>query len=47
MCADRDVQVLTWQAYMNKKLVRANPMAHVRIFIKDCAHLLGLKPVTQ
>jgi len=47
MCADRDVQQLTWQAYMNKKLVRANPMAHVRIFLKDCAHLLGLRPVVQ
>jgi geranylgeranyl diphosphate/geranylgeranyl-bacteriochlorophyllide a reductase len=44
MCADRDVQQLTWQAYMNKKLVRAKPMAHVRIFLKDCAHLLGLRP---
>ena len=43
MCADKDVQQLTWQAYMNKRLVRAKPMAHVRIFLKDCAHLLGLR----
>ncbi|MCM8556517.1 geranylgeranyl diphosphate reductase [Sphingomicrobium sediminis] len=43
MCADKDVQELTWQAYMNKKLVRAKPLAHVRIFLKDCAHLLGLR----
>ncbi len=43
MCADKDVQQLTWQAYMNKRLVRSKPMAHVRIFLKDCAHLLGLK----
>ncbi|XAP79394.1 geranylgeranyl diphosphate reductase [Citromicrobium bathyomarinum] len=43
MCADRDVQQLTWEAYMNKRLVRAKPVAHVRIFLKDCAHLLGLK----
>lgn len=42
ICADRDVQQLTWQAYMHKKLVRAKPMAHVRIFFKDLAHLLGL-----
>ena len=42
MCDDPDVQRLTWQAYMNKKLVRANPLAHVRIFLKDTAHLLGL-----
>ena len=42
MCEDPDVQRLTWQAYMNKELVRANPMAHVRIFFKDMAHLMGL-----
>lgn len=42
MCADRDVQRLTWEAYMNKKLVRADPMAHVRIFFKDLAHLFGM-----
>ena len=36
------MQYLTWQAYMHKKLVRARPMAHVRIFCKDMAHLLGL-----
>ena len=27
---------------MNKELVRKKPMAHVRIFFKDLAHLLGL-----
>ena len=47
MCADKDVQQLTWQAYMNKKLVRAKPMAHVKIFLKDTAHLLGLRPATR
>lgn len=47
MCADRDVQQLTWQAYMNKRLVRAKPMAHLRIFLKDTAHLLGLRPMVQ
>ena len=47
MCADPDVQHLTWQAYMHKRLVRAKPMAHLRVFIKDCAHLLGLRPVAQ
>ena len=45
MCADPDVQALTWQAYMNKELVRAKPMAHVRIFLKDTAHLFGLKRI--
>jgi geranylgeranyl reductase len=42
MCKDPDVQRLTWEAYMNKELVRRDPMAHVRIFCKDLAHLLRL-----
>lgn len=42
MCRDPDVQRLTWEAYMNKKLARRDPMAHVRIFLKDMAQLLGL-----
>ena len=42
ICRDRDVQKLTWDAYMNKELVRAKPIAHVRIFFKDLAHLCGL-----
>lgn len=42
MCGDTDVQRLTWQAYMNKELVRSRPAAHIRIFFKDVAHLLGL-----
>lgn len=46
MCADPDVQRLTWQGYMNKELVRADPFAHVRVFFKDLAHLLGLARVT-
>jgi geranylgeranyl reductase len=47
MCDDKDVQQLTWQAYMNKKLVRSKPMAHVKIFLKDTAHLLGLRAETS
>lgn len=42
ICRDKDVQELTWQAYMHKKLVRAKPMAHIRIFFKDLAHLAGI-----
>jgi geranylgeranyl reductase len=42
ICRDPDVQKLTWDAYMNKELVRAKPVAHVRIFFKDLAHLLGV-----
>ncbi|WP_438346097.1 geranylgeranyl diphosphate reductase [Methylorubrum populi] len=39
ICKDKDVQQLTWDAYMNKELVRAKPAAHARIFFKDLAHL--------
>jgi geranylgeranyl reductase len=42
MCGDADVQRLTWAAYTEKKLVKARPGAHARIFMKDMAHLLGL-----
>jgi geranylgeranyl reductase len=42
ICRDPDVQKLTWESYMNKKLSRRKPMAQVRIFFKDLAHLLGL-----
>ena len=42
ICRDRDVQQLTWDAYMNKELVRARPLAHARIFVKNIAHLTGI-----
>ncbi len=42
ICNDPDVQRLTWESYMHKRLVRSRPMAHVRIFFKDLAHLFGL-----
>jgi geranylgeranyl diphosphate/geranylgeranyl-bacteriochlorophyllide a reductase len=42
ICEDRDVQQLTFEAYMNKRLARRSPTAHLRIFFKDLAHLLGL-----
>jgi geranylgeranyl reductase len=45
ICRDRDVQQLTFESYMNKELVRKKPMAHVRIFFKDMAHLLGFARV--
>jgi len=45
ICRDRDVQRLTWDAYMDKELVRAEPLAHMRIFFKNIAHLTGLAPV--
>jgi geranylgeranyl reductase len=44
ICRDRDVQQLTWDAYMNKELVRARPLAHMRILFKNIAHLTGIVP---
>jgi geranylgeranyl reductase len=42
ICRDPDVQRLTWDSYMNKELVFAKPIAHVRIFFKNLAHMAGL-----
>ena len=42
ICADPDVQRLTFEGYMHKRLVRADPLAHLRIFAKNIAHLTGM-----
>ena len=42
ICKDPDVQKLTWDAYMNKELVRGKAMAHMRVFVNDMRHLLGV-----
>lgn len=47
ICHDIDVQRLTFEAYMNKKLVHAKPLAHVRIMAKNILHLLRLIPAVQ
>ena len=47
LCHDIDVQRLTFEAYMNKKLVRARPMAHLKIGIKNLAHLTRLVAPTR
>ncbi|SEK22427.1 geranylgeranyl reductase [Roseivivax marinus] len=47
LCHDPDVQRLTFEAYMNKKLVRANPLAHLKIGFKNLRHLAGLVPETH
>jgi len=44
LCHDIDVQRLTFEAYMNKKLVKARPMAHLKIMAKNIAHLSRLIP---
>jgi len=45
ICKDKDVQTMTFESYMNKKLTRKKPMDQLRIFFKDMAHLLGLARV--
>ncbi|MEJ6396685.1 geranylgeranyl diphosphate reductase [Yoonia sp. 208BN28-4] len=47
LCHDIDVQRLTFEAYMNKKLVKARPMAHLKIGIKNLAHLAGIVSETR
>jgi len=47
LCHDVDVQKLTFEAYMNKKLVAARPMAHLKIMFKNIAHLTGLVSATR
>jgi len=41
LCHDIDVQKLTFEAYMNKKLVNAKPFAHLKIGFKNIRHLMG------
>lgn len=43
MCADPDVQRLTWESYLNKALVRQDPLAHIRVFFKDLKALFGIR----
>jgi geranylgeranyl reductase len=47
LCHDIDVQRLTFEAYMNKKLVKARPMAHIKIGFKNLRHLTGLVAETH
>jgi geranylgeranyl reductase len=42
ICADRDVQQLTFEGYMHKRIIRRRPLAHARIFFKNIGHLTGL-----
>ena len=43
MCRDKDVQRLTWEGYLDKKLVRRDPLGHLRVFFKDMAELMGVR----
>ena len=42
LCADPDIQRLTWESYLEKRLVGRDPLAHMRVFFKDMTQLLGL-----
>lgn len=42
LCADPDIQRLTWESYLEKALVRRDPLAHVRVFFKDLGQLIGI-----
>ena len=44
LCHDVDVQKLTFEGYMNKRLVTKRPLAHIKIGIKNLAHLTGIIP---
>jgi geranylgeranyl diphosphate/geranylgeranyl-bacteriochlorophyllide a reductase len=44
ICRDRDVQELTFEGYMRKEIVRARPLSHVKIFLKNLGHLSGVVP---
>lgn len=44
LCHDVDVRKLTFEAYMNKKLVSARPLAHLKIGFKNVQHLMGFVP---
>ena len=41
ICRDPEVQRQTWEAYMNKKLVKSSSKEKFRIMMKDISHLLG------
>ena len=45
ICKDKDVQQITFDSYMNKELVKKKKTAHIKIFFKDLAHLLGIAKV--
>ena len=47
LCHDIDVQRLTFEAYMNKRLVKARPLAHLKIGLKNLAHLTRLVSETR
>ena len=46
LCKDIDVQRITFESYMYKKLSRSRPIAHLKIMFKNIAHLTGIVKAT-
>ena len=44
LCPDVEVHKLAFEAYMNKKPVKARPLAHLKIGFNTLRQLLGLVP---
>jgi geranylgeranyl reductase len=44
LCRDLDVQRMTFDSYMNKRLTRGRPLANLKIMAKNIAHLTRLAP---
>ena len=42
ICRDKDVQNLTWDAYINKRMTPARPSVHARILVKNILSLAGI-----
>lgn len=46
LCKDIDVQRITFESYMHKKLTKKRPLAHLKIMVKNILHLTGLVKAT-
>ncbi len=46
LCNDVDVQKITFESYMHKKLTKKRPLAHLKIMFKNILHLTGLVRAT-
>ena len=42
ICGDADVQRIVWESYLNKRIVWKDPLAHVRVVLKDLRDLVRL-----
>lgn len=47
LCHDHDVQKLTFEADMKKRLLKSRPLADLKIVLKNLAHLTRLISTTR